>query len=93
MQLLKENSALLVTGECDERVLFFPHAPSHEEKKLKLAARLSHEDVYLPSLGRSLSCFSCPWLQNGFYKEPSLALATLCDLVGLNKTVKLIQLP
>lgn len=27
------------------------------------------------------------------YKEPSLTLATLCDLVGLNKTVKLIQLP
>lgn len=26
------------------------------------------------------------------YKEPSLALATSCDLVGLNKTVKLIQL-
>lgn len=27
------------------------------------------------------------------YKEPSLTLATLCDLVWLNKTVKLIQLP
>lgn len=25
------------------------------------------------------------------YKDPSLGLATLCDLVGLNKPVKLIQ--
>lgn len=71
----------------------FPTRSIHELKKFKLAARWSHEDVYLHSLGRSLSCFSWPWLQNGFYKEPSLALATLCDLVGLNKTVKLIQLP